>query len=154
MTRRRCWLVKTEPGSFSIDDLARAGVEPWDGVRNYQARNFMRDEMKVGDPVLVYHSNADPPGVVGIAEVASEPYPDPTQFDPSSKYFDPTSDPADPRWILVDMRFVEKLPRLVPLHELRARPELEGMVLLGRSRLSVQPVEPAHFDLIVSLARS
>lgn len=154
MTRRRCWLVKTEPGSFSIDDLARAGVEPWDGVRNYQARNFMRDEMKVGDPVLVYHSNADPPGVVGIAEVASEPYPDPTQFDPSSKYFDPTSDPADPRWILVDMRFVEKLPRLVPLHELRARPELQGMVLLGRSRLSVQPVEPAHFDLIVSLARS
>lgn len=154
MTRRRCWLVKTEPGSFSIDDLARAGVEPWDGVRNYQARNFMRDEMKVGDPVLVYHSNADPPGVVGLAEVASEPYPDPTQFDPSSKYFDPTSDPADPRWILVDMRFVEKLPRLVPLPELRARPELQGMVLLGRSRLSVQPVEPAHFDVIVSLARS
>lgn len=154
MTRRRCWLVKTEPGSFSIDDLARAGVEPWDGVRNYQARNFMRDEMRVGDPVLVYHSNADPPGVVGIAEVASEPYPDPTQFDPSSRYFDPTSDPADPRWILVDMRFVEKLPRLVSLPELRTRPELEGMVLLGRSRLSVQPVEPAHFDVIVSLARS
>ncbi len=154
MTRRRCWLVKTEPGSFSIDDLARAGVEPWDGVRNYQARNFMRDEMKVGDPVLVYHSNADPPGVVGLAEVASEPYPDPTQFDPSSRYFDPTSDPADPRWILVDMRFVEKLPRLVSLPELRTRPELVGMVLLGRSRLSVQPVEPAHFDVIVSLARS
>lgn len=156
MTERRWtrWLVKSEPGSFSIDDLARVGVERWDGVRNYQARNLMRDEMAVGDPVLFYHSNSDPPGVVGLAEVASGPYPDPTQFDPSSRYLDPTSDPADPRWILVDLRFVEKFPRLVPLPELRTRPELEGMVLLGRSRLSVQPVEPAHFDAIVSLARS
>jgi len=154
MSDRRCWLVKTEPGSFSIDDLARVGVEPWDGVRNYQARNLMRDGMKVGDEILVYHSNADPPGVAGIAEVASGPYPDPTQFDPGSKYFDPTSDPSDPRWVLVDVRFVEKFPRLVPLPELRTRPELAGMVLLTRSRLSVQPVEPAHFDAVVALARS
>lgn len=154
MSGRRCWLVKTEPGSFSIDDLARVGVEPWDGVRNYQARNLMRDGMKVGDEILVYHSNADPPGVAGIAEVASAPYPDPTQFDPGSKYFDPTSDPSDPRWIVVDVRFVEKLPRLVPLPELRTRPELAGMVLLTRSRLSVQPVDQEHFDAIVALARS
>jgi len=154
MSERRCWLVKTEPGSFSIDDLARVGVEPWDGVRNYQARNLMRDGMKVGDEILVYHSNADPPGVAGIAEVASGPYPDPTQFDPGSTYFDPTSDPSDPRWILVDVRFVEKLPRLVPLPELRSRPELAGMVLLTRSRLSVQPVDPEHFDAVVALARS
>ncbi len=156
MTGRRWtrWLVKSEPSSFSIDDLARVGIEPWDGVRNYQARNLMRDEMAVGDPVLFYHSNSNPPGVVGLAEVASGPYPDPAQFDSSSRYVDPGSSRDAPRWILVDMRYVETFPRIVSLAEMREVPELAGMVLLHRSRLSVQPVEPSHFDLIVALARS
>jgi predicted RNA-binding protein with PUA-like domain len=148
----RHWLMKSEPDDFSIDDLERVGTEPWDGIRSYQARNYMRDEMSVGDRVLFYHSNAKPPGVVGVAEVACEPYPDPTQFDPGSRYHDPKSDAADPRWILVDVRFVAKLPRLVSLDEMRGMPELEGMVLLGKSRLSIQPVSPEHFDIIVSAA--
>lgn len=149
----RHWLMKTEPDVFSIDDLERVGTEPWDGIRNYMARNYMRDDMKVGDKVLFYHSNAKPPGVAGLARIASRAYPDPTQFDPESKYHDPTSDPGDPRWLLVDVAFVEKLPRFVGLDELRTRPELEGMVLLNKSRLSVQPVDKQHFDFIVELAR-
>lgn len=149
----RYWLMKSEPDVFSIDDLERVGTEPWDGIRNYQARNFMRDDMKVGDKVLFYHSNAKPPGVAGLARVASGAHPDPTQFDPASKYHDPTSDPDDPRWLLVDVEFVGKLPRFVSLDELRSRPELEGMVLLNRSRLSVQPVDKQHYDFIVKLAR-
>ncbi|HSJ29629.1 MAG TPA: EVE domain-containing protein [Acidimicrobiia bacterium] len=148
------WLVKSEPEAYSIDDLERDGVEHWDGIRNYQARNIMRDEMKVGDRVLFYHSNAKPPSVVGIAEVASEPYPDHTQFDPDSNYFDPSSDTEDPRWIMVDMKFVEKLPRAVGLPELREHAALVDMVLLNRSRLSVQPVTKKQFDYIVDLARS
>ncbi len=149
----RCWLIKSEPEAFSIDDLERAGVEPWDGIRNYQARNLMRDQMRVGDRVLFYHSNAKPPGVVGIAEVASEPYPDPTAFDPESVYFDASSDPDDPRWILVDMAYVAHLPRLVSLDELRKQKALAGMPLLAKGqRLSVQPVTKAQFDRIVSLA--
>ncbi|MDH4118964.1 MAG: EVE domain-containing protein [Acidimicrobiia bacterium] len=148
------WLMKSEPDAFSIDDLERVGIEPWDGIRNYQARNYMRDTMSIGDRVLFYHSNAKPPGVVGLAEVASEPYPDPTQFDPGAKYYDPKSDPADPRWILVDVKFVAKLPRLVSLDELRHHPEVSDMVLLSRSRLSVQPVDEKHFDFIVELARA
>ncbi len=150
----RYWLMKSEPESFSIEDLERVGTEPWDGIRNYTARNIMRDEMKVGDRVLFYHSNAKPPGVAGIAEVASEPYPDPTQFDPEAKYFDPKSDPSDPRWILVDVSFVERLPRFVGLPELREQGALADMVLLNRSRLSVQPVTKQQFDHIVGLARS
>lgn len=149
----RYWLMKTEPDVFSIDDLERVGVEPWDGIRNYMARNSMRDDMKVGDKVLFYHSNAKPPGVAGLATIASGAYPDPTQFDPKSKYHDPTSDPRDPRWLLVDVRFVGKLPRFVGLDELRTRPELEGMVLLNKSRLSVQPVDKKHYDFIVKLAK-
>jgi predicted RNA-binding protein with PUA-like domain len=149
----RYWLMKTEPDVFSIEDLERVGTEPWDGIRNYMARNYMRDDMKVGDKVLFYHSNAKPPGVAGLARIASRAYPDPTQFDPKSKYHDPTSDPDDPRWLLVDVEFVEKLPRFVGLDELRTRPELEGMVLLNKSRLSVQPVDKSHYDLIVKLAR-
>jgi predicted RNA-binding protein with PUA-like domain len=148
----RYWLMKTEPESFSIDDLERVGVEPWDGIRNYMARNFMRDDMKVGDQVLFYHSSAKPPGVAGLAEIASGAYPDHTQFDPKSNYHDPKSDPDNPTWLLVDVKFVEKLPRFVPLDELRTRPELDGMVLLNRSRLSVQPVDRKHFDFIVKLA--
>jgi predicted RNA-binding protein with PUA-like domain len=146
------WLIKSEPEAYSIDDLERDGVEHWDGVRNFQARNIMRDQMKVGDRVLFYHSSTKPPGVAGIAEVTSGPYPDHTQFDPKSKYFDESSDPDDPRWIMVDMKFVEKLPRLVSLPELREHRALADMVLLNRSRLSVQPVTKKHFDYIVRLA--
>lgn len=149
----RYWLMKTEPESFSIDDLERVGVEQWDGIRNYMARNYMRDDMKVGDRVLFYHSSAKPPGVAGLAEIASDACPDHTQFDPKSNYHDPKSDPDNPTWLLVDVKFVEKLPRFISLAELRARPELEGMVLLNRSRLSVQPVDRKHFDFIVKLAR-
>lgn len=145
--------MKSEPDVFSIEDLRRAGVEHWDGVRNYQARNLMREHMAPGDPVLFYHSSLKPPGVAGLAEVASRAYPDHTSWDPGSKYFDPASTPEAPRWFMVDVRWVETFPRLVTLDELRARPELEGMVLLARSRLSVQPVTPEQFDCIVRLAR-
>lgn len=147
------WLMKSEPSDYSIDDLERDRREHWDGVRNYQARNLMRDQMEVGDRVLFYHSNAKPPGVVGLAEVASEAYPDHTQFDPDDPHFDPKSDPDDPRWIMVDVQFVEKLPRMVGLPELREYPELSDMVLLNRSRLSVQPVAEAEFQFIVARAR-
>jgi predicted RNA-binding protein with PUA-like domain len=144
--------MKSEPGAFSIEDLRRVGVEHWDGVRNYQARNLMRDQMTVGDRVLFYHSSVDPPGVAGLAEVASAAYPDHTSWDPESPSFDPASTPAVPRWFMVDVRWVETFPRLVTLDELRARAELEGMVLLTRSRLSVQPVTPEQFTFIVALA--
>jgi predicted RNA-binding protein with PUA-like domain len=150
------WLVKTEPDAFSIDDLKRLGRTSWDGVRNYQARNFMRDDMQLGDWVLVYHSNAKPPGVVGLAEVVRTSYPDHTAWDPASKYFDEQSSPQDPRWFMVDLGFVERFPRPVPLDELRALGApggvLEGMPLVGKSRLSVQPVTPDQFDAIVELA--
>ena len=150
------WLVKTEPDAFSIDDLKRLGRTSWDGVRNYQARNFMRDDMQLGDWVLVYHSNAKPPGVVGLGEVVRTAYADHTAWDPASKYFDEQSSPQDPRWYMVDVGFVEIFPRLVPLDELRSHGEpggvLEGMPLVGKSRLSVQPVTPDQFDAIVELA--
>ena len=146
-------MIKSEPYEFSIDDLKAAGTEPWDGIRNYQARNFMRDDMKIGDKVLFYHSNAKPPAVVGLAEVASEPYPDPTAFDPKAKYYDPKSDPDNPRWILVDMTYVAHLPREVSLVELKADTKLDGMVLTRKgSRLSVQPVTKKQYDYIVKLA--
>lgn len=148
------WLMKSEPDTFGIDDLKRVGVEPWTGVRNYQARNFMRDGMKVGDLALFYHSNATPPGVAGIAKIVRTGVVDQTQFEPSSPYYDPASKRGDPRWICVDVEFVEKLARLVPLEELRADPRLEGMVLLQRSRLSVQPVESDHWKRILTLARA
>ena len=146
--------MKSEPGEYSIDDLGRDGSEHWDGVRNYQARNLMRDEMSVGDRVLFYHSNDKPPGVVGLAEVVREAYPDHTQFDPDDPHFDPKADPDDPRWFMVDVGFVEKFPRKVSLDELKTHPELADMVLLNRSRLSVQPVEKNHFDFVLALARS
>ena len=147
------WLMKSEPGDYSIDDLEVDGTTHWDGVRNYQARNLMRDEMAVGDRVLFYHSNAKPPAVVGLAEVARTAYPDHTQFDPDDKHFDPKSDPDDPRWIMVDIKFVEKLPRQVGLPELKEYSELEDMVLLNRSRLSVQPVTKKQFEFIVARAK-
>jgi len=146
------WLMKSEPDAFSIDDLKRKKREAWDGVRNYQARNYMRDGMRVGDKVFFYHSNCAEPGIVGIAEVATDAYPDPSQFDPKSKYFDAGSSRDNPRWMLVDVRFVKKLKRTITLKELQADPALDGMVLLRKgSRLSVQPVETAHWEHILGL---
>jgi predicted RNA-binding protein with PUA-like domain len=148
------WLMKTEPDGFGIDDLERVKVEPWTGVRNYMARNLMRDQMQVGDRVLFYHSSADPSGVAGLATIVRTGVVDATQFEPTSKYYDPDSPSGEPRWICVDVEFVEKLPRLVALGELRAEPALDGMMLLQKgSRLSVQPVSEAHYDVIVAIAR-
>ena len=148
------WLVKSEPESYSIDDLARDKRTAWSGVRNFKARNFLRDEMKKGDRVLFYHSSADPPGVAGIARVAVEGYPDVTAFDRKSDYYDPKSDRAKPSWFVVDLEFVEKLPRLIPLAELKATKELAGMLVVQKvMRLSVQPVEKQHYDLVVRMAR-
>jgi predicted RNA-binding protein with PUA-like domain len=149
------WLMKTEPSGFSIDDLARKGEEPWDGVRNYQARNFMRDAMRIGDRIFFYHSNCAIPGIVGIAEVASDAYPDPTQFDPRSRHFDPGSTRGQPRWVLVDVRFVRKLSRTISLDELKQHPALADMALLRKgNRLSVMPVTPAHWKYILGLEPS
>ncbi|MGA9423335.1 MAG: EVE domain-containing protein [Rhodanobacteraceae bacterium] len=149
----RYWLMKSEPGDFSIDDLARVKVEPWSGVRNYQARNFMRDGMHKGDGVLFYHSACAEPGVVGIAEIASDAYPDPTQFDRQSRYFDAASTREEPRWMLVDVRFRRRLERTIALAELKAHEvELEGFALTRRgNRLSVLPVTKAHWDFILGL---
>ena len=146
------WLMKSEPDAYSIDDLERDGREPWDGIRNYQARNMMRDDMKVGDKVFFYHSNCKEPGVVGIMKVASKPYPDPTQFDPDSKYHDPKSDPDEPRWCLVDVSFVRKLRRTISLAEIKSHPGLDDMILTRKgNRLSVMPVDKAHWDIILGL---
>ena len=151
---RRYWLMKSEPDAFSIDDLERVGVEPWSGVRNYQARNFMRDGMQPGDGVLFYHSNCEPPGVVGLASVASTAYPDPTQFDPGSVYHDPKSTPEQPRWMLVDVKFERKLKRCITLAELKACPQLEDFALVQRgSRLSVMPVVKSQYDFIIALEK-
>ncbi len=148
----RHWLVKSEPSVFSIDDLQRAGREPWDGVRNFQARNFMID-MRVGDLVLFYHSNARPSGVAGIARVAGPARPDPTARDPASPYHDPRASEERPIWQMVDLEFVAKFPRLVPLAELKSRHGLEGMEVTRKgSRLSVQPVRPEEFKLILEMA--
>ena len=144
----RYWLMKSEPDEFSIDDLARARKAPWTGVRNYQARNFMRDDMRPGDGVLFYHSSCPEPGVAGLAKVASRAYPDATQFDKKSEYYDPKSTRDAPRWVHVDVAFVQKTP-LVSLAELRRHRELAGMRLLQRgNRLSITPVEPAEWTFI------
>ncbi len=146
------WLMKSEPDVFSIGDLEREGSTPWDGVRNYQARNYMRDMMAAGDLVLFYHSNTSPPGIVGVARVVREAYPDPTAFDETSEVFDPKSSPAAPRWFLVDVGFVERWPRTVPLDELKADPALAEMLVVQRGqRLSIQPVEPVHFRHVLAL---
>ena len=149
----RYWLIKSEPGEFSIADLERVGREPWTGVRNYQARNFMRDGMTPGDGVLFYHSGCAVPGVVGIARVASEAYPDPTQFDPQSDYFDPRSQPDHPRWELVDVAFERRLARTIALDEIRAiATRLGDFALLRRgNRLSVMPVTSKQWKLVLSL---
>ena len=148
------WLMKTEPGCFSIDDLKKSPKQttPWDGVRNYQARNMMRDEMQKGDLVFFYHSNAKPPGIAGVAKVVSESYPDDTAFDPQDKHFDPKSNPESPRWFLVDVKFVQKFDRLIPLDELRQTRGLENMKLLQRgNRLSITPVSEKEWDVIMAL---
>lgn len=147
--------MKTEPDVFSIDDLIQAPNQTtyWDGVRNYQARNYMRDEMSVGDGVLVYHSNAEPSAIVGTATIAKAAYPDWTAWDPSDPHFDPKTDPQNPRWFMVDIQFETKFARQLPLAELRTVAALEGMVLLQKgSRLSVQPVTKKQFTTIVKLA--
>jgi len=146
------WLMKSEPDAFSIDDLKRKKREAWDGVRNYQARNFMRDGMRPGDKVFFYHSNCAVPGIVGLAEVATDAYPDPSQFDPKSKYFDPGSSRDNPRWMLVDVKFVKKLKRAISLDEMKNDPALADMPLLRKgNRLSVMPVDAAHWKYILGL---
>ncbi|MGH8233969.1 MAG: EVE domain-containing protein [Rhodanobacteraceae bacterium] len=145
------WLMKTEPGTFSIDDLAKRKVEPWDGVRNYQARNFIRD-MQRGDRVLIYHSSCVVPGVAGIGKVANAPRPDPTQFDPKSDHFDASSDRGDPRWTLVDVRFARKLKRVITLDEIKSLKALGDFALTRRgNRLSVLPVDEKQWKAILGL---
>jgi predicted RNA-binding protein with PUA-like domain len=151
---KRYWLLKTEPSVFSFDDLARCKdrTTGWEGVRNYQARNLLRDELKAGDGVLFYHSSTDPPAVVGLATVAREAYPDPFQFDRKSPYHDPKSDPANPRWLTIDVRYDRPLARPVTLPELRETPSLAGMALLRKgNRLSVQPVTAEEWKTILRL---
>lgn len=146
--------MKSEPDAFGIDDLARVGTEPWTGVRNYQARNFMRNGMKPGDGVLFYHSNCNPPGIAGVATVASAAYPDPTQFERKSHYFDPKATREEPRWFNVDVRFERKFKRLLPLEEIRAHADALGdeFALTKRgSRLSVMPVTAPQWALLLSL---
>ena len=148
------WLMKSEPAECSVDDaLAAPGATvPWVGVRNYQARNFMRDAMKIGDGVLFYHSSCAEPGIVGLAQVASMAYPDPTQFDPASPYFDPKSQPEQPRWLLVDVKVLRKTGTIT-LPDLRRRPELAGMLVLKKgNRLSITPVVSAHWKALVGSA--
>jgi len=149
------WLMKSEPEEFSIDDLKTRPnkTEHWDGVRNYQARNFMRDDMKKGDLVFFYHSNCDVPGIVGIAKVAREGYPDHTAFDPKDKHYDPKSDPDNPRWIMVDVKFVQKFKHTVSLADLKQHKALKEMRLLQKgNRLSVMPVSKKEWEYIVKLA--
>ncbi|MFY0447398.1 EVE domain-containing protein [Xanthomonas codiaei] len=152
--RKRYWLMKSEPDTFSIDDLQRVGTEPWNGVRNYQARNFMRDGMHVGDGVFFYHSNCKVPGIVGIARVASAAYPDDTQFDPKSDYHDPKSSREDPRWMLVDVAFERKLKRTISLDEIKQHADAlgEGFPLIARgNRLSILPVTAAQWKLLLAM---
>jgi len=148
------WLMKSEPSEFSIDDLARRPrkTEHWDGVRNYQARNMMRDQMKKGDQAFFYHSNCPEPGIVGIVEVVREGYPDHTAFDPEDPHYDPKSDPDNPRWYMVDVKFVRKLTRTIALSELKDDPALQDMPLVRRgNRLSVMPVTEQQWSHILSL---
>jgi len=146
------WLMKSEPDVYSIDNMQKDGREMWDSIRNYQARNMMRDDMRIGDEIFFYHSNCKEPGIVGITRVASEPYPDPVQFDKTSNYFDPKSTQENPRWILVDVEFVRKLSRNITLAEIKAEKSLEDMILTRKgNRLSIMPVEKQHWDRILGL---
>ena len=150
------WLIKSEPSCFSIDDLRNSPehTSPWDGVRNYQARNFMRDKMKIGDQMFFYHSNCNPPGIVGIAEVVSDAYPDYTAFDPLSEHPDASSTPDNPRWFMVDVRFKEKFKSIISLETLKQYPALENMALVRKgNRLSVMPVTENEWAFILSLTQ-
>jgi predicted RNA-binding protein with PUA-like domain len=149
------WLMKSEPDCFSIDDLKRVKREPWDGVRNYQVRNMFRDDMAVGDKAIFYHSNAgNETGAVGVMTIASEAYPDPTQFDIKSDHPDPKSDPDNPRWLLVDVTYESHFNHPVYLSEMRLDPKLEGLPLLAKgNRLSVMPISKKHFDYICKLGK-
>ena len=148
------WLMKSEPDVYGIDDLARDGRTGWEGVRSFQARNIMRDLMSIGDRELFYHSSAKPPGVAGLARVCGPARPDPSQFDRKGRYFDPTSPPDNPRWLMVDVEFVSRFARLVPLDELKQVPGLENIMVIRRgARLSVQPVTPEEYAIIVKLGR-
>ncbi len=153
--RAQYWLVKSEPDVFSIDDLAKSKNKTtyWDGVRNYQARNTLRDQMKLGDRVLFYHSNATPPAIVGIAKVVKEGYPDHTAFDPKNDHYDPKSKQENPTWFMVDIQLEQKFAQPLTLPELKAEKRLEGMELVRRgSRLSVQPVRPHEFEVVLQMA--
>jgi predicted RNA-binding protein with PUA-like domain len=149
------WLIKSEPDAFSIDDLAGRprGTAHWDGIRNYQARNYMRDGMRKGDPAFFYHSSCATPGIVGICEIVSGAYPDPSAFDPGSEYFDAGSDPDQPRWLMVDVKFRRRTRRLISLEEIKQHADrLEGFPLIHRgNRLSIMPVDKAHWDLMLTL---
>ena len=152
------WLMKTEPGTFSVEDLERAPNQTtaWDGVRNYQARNMLRDQMKLGDSAFLYYSNCEVPGIVAIVEIVEEGYPDPTAFDRRHHHYDPKSDPSKPRWFMVDVQLTKRLDRIISLKELRehASKKLKGMMLLRTgNRLSVTPVSEAHWKFIRSLER-
>lgn len=150
---KKYWLVKSEPGAYSIDDLVRDKKTHWDGVRNYQARNFIRDDMKKGDQVLFYHSNAEPTAVVGICEVVKEGYPDFTAFDPEEKHFDSKSNNENPTWMMVDIKLIKKFKRPVTLKEIKENSKLQNMRLVQRgNRLSVMPVEKKEVDLIIKLS--
>ena len=150
---KRYWLMKSEPSVYSIDDLQRDGSTSWEGVRNYQARNFMRDDMRVGDGVLFYHSNAKPMGIYGVAEVVREAYPDDTAFDPNSRYYDAKSDSAQPTWLMVDVGYVRTFKTPITLAALKDIPGLEAMMVIRKgSRLSVQPVTPQEWNVVMRFA--
>jgi predicted RNA-binding protein with PUA-like domain len=151
-TPRKFWLLKSEPTCYSIDDFARDGVTHWSGVRNYQARNFMRDEMKPGDGVLFYHSSAEPPGIAGVAEIASAGYGDHTALDPKDDHFDPKTTADEPIWVMVDVKFVRKFDEVISTAELKSTPGLEEMLVLRRGqRLSVMPVTEAEWRIVEGL---
>ena len=154
MPAKRYWLLKSEPDCYSIDDLVRDVTTVWDGVRNYQARNFMRDDMKPGDLAFFYNSNAEPPGIAGVMEIVKSGYPDHTQFDPEEDHFDPKSSTDNPRWMMVDVKFVGKFDEPIPLAQLKRTPGLEEMMVTQRgSRLSVQPVRPEEWKIVMALRK-
>ena len=148
------WLMKSEPDAFSIDDLKRVGTEPWDGIRNYQVRNMIRDRMQPGDQAFFYHSNTKVPGIVGLMEIVTEGYPDDTAYDPDAKYYDPKDDPANPRWYRVDVRYIRHTERVIPLTELKADEALADLPLVRKgNRLSVMAITPAHWRYILELEK-
>lgn len=148
------WLMKCEPDVFSIDDLEKQKIEGWYGIRNYQARNMMRDAMRLGDHVFFYHSNVKVPGIVGLMEVISPPYPDPTQFDPDHRYFDPKATPEQPRWVQVDVRYIRHTQRLISLEEMKANEDLSDLPLVRRgNRLSIMPISATAWQQILAIEK-